>query len=445
MSTTNRSFEDLGFTLALPRDSERVLAARAEDLARVASRLETIRGGEVQPNGEPALFLDLPYPDRSVLPAETVATIRAWAANLGLGGRLERLVAFGIGGSALGPRMLCEALGGERTSGVLFVDTIDPERLVPLWRGLELARSHFLFISKSGSTAETVAPYADSIRRLQAARLIPADHVTVVTGPKGYLRSEARRLGLTAFPVPEGVGGRWSVLSSVGLVPVAAAGIDIDSLLAGAREMDGALAGAPPAENPAARLAVLLHEHAVRHGRRILCAFVYSDPLAMLGDWVVQLAMESLGKPFTRSGRPADSGLTVLAARGTADQHSILQDLAQGHPDKVVLFVGPRRSREDLVLPEALPGTGAPAALAGASLARLLFACRAGTRESLEESGRPAFDLSFEEVSPRTLGGLIVFFEHVVALAAELFDVDAYDQPGVEDAKKRAIANLKRL
>lgn len=440
----DRSFEDLGFALALPRGSDAILAARAQDLVRVASRLKAIRSGEVQPSGEPARFLDLPYPDRDVQPAETIATILAWAASLGLGGRVERLVAFGIGGSALGPRMLCEALAGERACRVLVADTIDPERLVPLWDGIDLARTHFLVISKSGSTVETAAQYADCVRRLEAARLLPSDHVTVVTGPAGYLRAEAKRLGLTAFPVPEGVGGRWSVLSSVGLLPAAAAGIDVASLLAGAREMDLALSGARPGENPAARLAVLLHEYAARQGRRTFCPFVYSEPLASFGDWIVQLTMESLGKPVTRSGKRAEAGVTVLAARGTADQHSILQDLAQGHPDKVVLFLGPRRSRKDIVLSSTLPGTGAPAALAGASLARLLAACRKGTRESLEEAGRPSFDLSFEEVSPRALGGLIVFFEHVVAMAAELFDVDAFDQPGVEDAKRRAIANLRR-
>ncbi len=423
--------EELGLVLTLPEGAEEILAARSGDHARLLEAARRLKAAS------PATFRDLPHPGRGSLPRETIDTILAWAGNLQLGQRVRSLVCFGIGGSSLGPRLLHRALAPPRTEGaVLHVDTVDPEWLANLWARVDPARSHFLFTSKSGSTAETVACYADALGRIAAARLDPADHVTLITGPAGYLRSEGRRLGATTFPVPDGIGGRFSVLSAVGLVPAAAAGIDVEALLSGAREMDEALEAAPLAANPAVQLALLLHEYATEGGRRIVVPFVYSERLALLGDWLTQLLMESLGK--------SSRGLTVLPARGTADQHSLLQDLSDGYPDKVVVFVAPRRLEIDVALPASLPGEGGPAALAGATLGRLFEACRTGTRTSLLELGRPAFELTVERVDPRSVGQLLILFEWTTALLAELFGVNAFDQPGVERSKRKTRELLVR-
>ena len=374
---------------------------------------------------------------------------RALAASVAQGRRLARLadtlVVDGIGGSALGALALERALGPHRRR-LVILDNVDPERVHGALAGLDPERTAVDVVTKSGSTAETMANLLVLLDWMEK-RLGPR-HVRrwcATTDPKkGDLLVLARRLGIPTVSIPENVGGRFSVLTAVGLVPAAFLGIDVSALLEGARDMRRHCWSARPERNLGVLGAVLLHLMATRRGRRIQVLMPYCDALGSLADWYRQLWAESLGKRLNRKGRVVETGQTPLTSPGATDQHSQVQLYMEGPHDKVVTFLEVERCRKDLPIPRLHGDLGSLGYLGGSSLGALLRAERRGTEVALTEAGRPNFTYLVPRLSAHVLGQLIYLFEFQTALSGELYDIDAFDQPGVEAGKVAAYALMGR-
>ncbi len=357
----------------------------------------------------------------------------------------DTLVVDGIGGSALGALALESALSSGRRR-LAILDNVDPEIVHQRLAGLDPARAAVVAITKSGSTAETMANLLVVLERMEKA-LGPA-HLrrwSAVTDPKkGDLLALAGRLGIGTLPVPPNVGGRFSVLTAVGLVPAAFLGLDVDELLAGARAMRAHCWGTPPERNVGVAGAVLLHQLATRRGRSIQVLMPYAQRLLALADWYRQLWAESLGKRHNRRGRLVETGQTPVTALGATDQHSQVQLYVEGPHDKVVTFLEVEAFRKDVRIPRLHGDLASLGYLGGSTLGRLLKAEKIGTEIALTEAGRPNFTYRLPRVSAHVLGQLIYLFEFQTALSGELYGIDAFDQPGVEAGKAAAYALMGR-
>lgn len=390
----------------------------------------TARLGERRSGGE-LPFLDLPYDEAAISAA------RAEADRLA--GTFSRLLVFGIGGSALGTRAALNAIApAARGRGleVVVVDNIDPVSVASaLGSEGELEDTCINVISKSGETVETMAQFFVLRERLERAfgEKGYRERTVVTTAPNtGTLRAIVERDGLRSLPVPPGVGGRFSVLSAVGLMPMAAAGLDVETLCAGAREMDSATRAPEWRHNAAALHAACLYLACKQRGATIHVLMPYADGLRGLADWYVQLSAESLGK--------RESGQTPVAARGATDQHSQLQLFIDGPRDKVVTFIRVENHGDDLEIPDSSTEGEALACLAGMGLGELLNVEQRATELALAGEGRAVTVLGIERLDEFSLGALFQFFEFQTLVLAELFGVDALDQPGVEAGKRLAYA-----
>ena len=343
------------------------------------------------------------------------------------------LVMIGIGGSALGPQLVqdCLAQPGDITR-VWFLDNTDPDGHARVLQLVDLERACFVVISKSGGTAETANALDAARAACTAAGVVFEERAIAITGEGSALHEIARKDGwLATFPMWDWVGGRTSVTGPVGLVMMRITGRDIDGFLAGARDMDRWTRSAAN-ENPAAQLAAAWHRAGNGRGDRALVFEPYRDRLALLARYLQQLVMESLGKAHDRKGREVHQGLTVYGNKGSTDQHAFVQQLRDGRDDAFVHFVDvldPGDGQFDLRLQSA----------------DSLLGFRVGTEKALAEGGRPSVVITVPDVSARTLGSLIALFERSVGLYAELVDVNAYDQPGVEAGKKAAKGALDVL
>ncbi len=369
-----------------------------------------------------------------------------------LAGKFENLLVLGIGGSSLGGRAIVSALchpfhnllPRERRGAmrVFFPDNSDPATFEALLGTLDLAETCFATVTKSGGTAETMSQHL-ALRERCLARFGDAgyrERCVLVTDPaKGALRAIAGAERLRALPVPPNVGGRFSALSAVGLLPAAASGVDVPALLAGAAAMEARCRSGSLRENPALLYAAALHLLDLRKGRRIHVLMPYADALRDLGDWFVQLWAESLGK------RP-DVGPTPFRAVGATDQHSSLQLMMEGPHDKVVTFVRVARPRADLSLsvPEGYRGHAEIAYLHGHTMGELIEAERRSTEAALRRAGRPTAGIQVPRLDARSLGELVMLLELAAAYAGGLYGVDPFDQPGVEAGKRYAQGLLGR-
>jgi glucose-6-phosphate isomerase len=387
-------------------------------------------------------FLDLP--DEADLAAEVGERVAAWTEGA------EDVLILGIGGSALGAVVLRDALGGVRwnASAALrgdrprlhVVDNPDPDSVRSLLADLDPARTAVNVVSKSGSTAETMALYlvvrawmmeglggsgiGDGIAG--AAGLIRRRLLITTDPERGVLRPMAEREGIAALPIPPDVGGRFSVLSAVGLVPAAVVGSDPAMLLAGAAEMREACLSNDLRTNPAGLFATLLHALHTEHGRPIHVFMPYADRLRPLALWFQQLWAESLGK--------AGRGPTPLPALGAVDQHAQVQLFMEGPHDKVVVFVTAPFDAEIRVA-VGQDGLDGLRYLDGRGLGELLDAERRATTEALRRGGRPSATLELASIDEHALGGLLMLLEVATVLAGALYGVDPLDQPGVEQGK----------
>ena len=397
-------------------------------------------------------FLDLP--DDATLLAQSVD----FAESLAGGGAassagVRDVVVLGIGGSALGPVALRTALrpsgwnmlddaarGGRPRLHVL--DNVDPETIAALLDRLDLAATLFVVTSKSGGTAETMSQYLIVRDRLRRAGLPLPRHLVFITDPrKGALRPLAAAEGIPALDIPANVGGRFSVLTPVGLLPAALIGIDVRALLEGAGEMARRCATDDILRNPAGTFAVLQFLADTRAGKPMHVLMPYSDPLRDFAAWFVQLWAESLGK-VRQDGTSV--GPTPIAALGATDQHSQVQLFMEGPADKTVTFVAVGQRGTDLAIPRLHGDVTELAYLGGHSLGELIDVEQRATAGALARRGRPNMTLRLDRVDAWHVGGLIMLLEIATAYAGELYGVNAFDQPGVELGKQFAYALLGR-
>jgi glucose-6-phosphate isomerase len=396
-------------------------------------------------------FLDLPD-DRA-----QVRAVLDYARDLPAS--IDTVVVLGIGGSSLGPHALYSALGRpldtlrSRAAGLprrlLFPDNADPATFEAVLEICHPDRTLWNVVTKSGTTAETAAQLLVVYDRI-VAELGPEGarrHLVVTTDPgKGALRRLADRLGLTCFAIPTSVGGRFSVLSPVGLLPAACAGLDVTGLIEGARAMRDRVLEPDLRQNPALFLAVALAAHHLDRARPMVVVMPYADGLYHTADWFRQLWAESLGKANDVDGKPIHVGPTPIASRGATDQHSQLQLYAEGPDDKSYLFLSPGQ-RPALPLPRSEPALAEPddyGYLAGRDMGELLDAELRGTIASLTRRGRPNASITLERLEAHEVGELMMLFMAATAFAGPLYRVDPFDQPGVEEAKQLAYAALGR-
>ena len=370
-------------------------------------------------------------------------------------GQFDDVVVLGIGGSALGPIAIRTALlkpqwnalssderGGSPRLHVL--DNVDPRSIGALLDRLNLARSLFVVTSKSGGTAETMAQYLVVRARLDASvRAKALDHVVFITDPaKGALRAIAQSEGIPALEIPPAVGGRFSVLTPVGVLPAALVGVDTSALLAGAADMAARCAGDSLRENIAGVFATLQYLADTTLGRHVQVMMPYSDPLRDFADWYVQLWAESLGKH--RASGDAGIGPTPLAALGATDQHSQVQLFMEGPPDKTVSFVTVGEESVSIEIPSLHGDVKELAYLGGHRLGELLDIEQRATAGALAQRGRPNLTIRIDRVDPWHLGALFMLLEIATIYAGELYGVNPLDQPGVELGKQFTYAMLGR-
>jgi len=357
----------------------------------------------------------------------------------------DTLVLDGIGGSALGPLALQTALRPRRRR-LVVLDNVDPEGVNAKLEGLDPARTAVNIVTKSGSTAETMANLLILLDWME--RRLGPRHVrrwTATTDPKkGDLLVLARRLGIPALQIPPNVGGRFSVLTAVGLLPAAFLGLDVDGLLDGARAMRRHCWTAAPQRNVGVLGAMLMHAMATRRGRNIQVTMPYADGLAHLADWHRQLWAESLGKRRDRKGRLAETGQTPVTSLGATDQHSQVQLYMEGPHDKVVTFLEVQAVRKDVRIPRRHRDLDSLGYLGGRTLGELIAAEKRGTEIALTAAGRPNLTYLLPRISAHVVGQLLYLFEFQTALSGELYGIDAFDQPGVEAGKVAAYALMGR-
>ena len=387
-----------------------------------------------------------PYRD---LPFNTQISRQVKELTAELKDRCENLVVLGIGGSALGNIALQTALnpymynldGSQRSGPRLFVfDNIDPSQFGSFldWVDDKLDKTIFNVISKSGRTAETASQFM-IIRQLLLDKLGPAglrSQVVATTDPKeGTLRKIAVDIGLRCLEVPEGVGGRFSVLSAVGLFSAAMCGIDIDLILEGARDMDGRVSCEDFYKNPAA-INAAINYYFYNHGKKISVMMPYSFALKDLADWYRQLWAESLGKAKDLAGNEVYLGPTPVKALGTTDQHSQVQLYREGPNDKLFTFLAVNNFGKELKIGPAPECAGELGFLAGADLSKLFNSEKTATEYALTANNRPCITVVFDEVDAYTIGQFIYLYEITTSFAGELFGINTYDQPAVELGKE---------
>ena len=350
--------------------------------------------------------------------------------------RFRRLLVVGIGGSALGPQFVADALGSPSDPMVpRFLDNTDPDGMDRVLEGLgrDLASTLSVVVSKSGATPETRNGMHEAAAAYRARGLDFGPHAVAITQEASALDRTAVSQGFLArFPMWDWIGGRTSELSAVGLLPAALQGIDVRQLLEGAAAMDRLTRARDVARNPAALLALAWHHAGDGRGTKDMVILPYKDRLALLGRYLQQLIMESLGKERDLDGRLVHQGIAVYGNKGSTDQHAYVQQLRDGLPNFFATFVEVRKDRDRDGI-EVEPGVTSGDFLGGFLL---------GTRQALHDNGRPSLTVSIPVVSPRTVGMLVALYERAVGLYASLVRVNAYDQPGVEAGKKAAAAVL---
>lgn len=393
--------------------------------------------------------------------AAHVKEVKRIAANCY--GKFDNLVVLGIGGSALGNIALQAALNpptynmlpfgvgqGKRSGPRMFViDNVDPAYFASVMHVCEanggLQRTLFNVVSKSGETAETAAQFM-VIRDMLKRTLGPtyASNIVAITDPaKGTMRQICDAEKFVTLPVPDGVGGRFSALSPVGLFSAAMCGIDIDALLDGAAAMDARCSRPQLLSNPAAMLALLLVELGQSKGKTNHVLMPYSNALYLLADWYRQLWAESLGKEKNLQGEQVFAGFTPIKALGATDQHSQIQLYREGPHDKVIGLVSVDDFGTDVQIPTGL-GVDALKYLEGKSMEKLLNAERRATEYALVESMRPNYTLNFPKIDAYHVGEFIMLWQVATAYAGLLIGVDAYDQPAVELGKQATFGLMGR-
>lgn len=375
---------------------------------------------------------------------ETAAYVRA---------NFDNFVVLGIGGSALGPIAVQQALShlhyndlpkAKRPGPRLFVeDNVDPERMNALLDVIDVQRTCFNVITKSGSTSETMSQLlivTDLLHKTLGEDI--STHLIATTDhEKGNLIKIAKRENLRTFYVPDGVGGRFSELCPVGLVAAAVCGIDIRELLSGAAYMDELTQNEDVFANPAYLMGAL-QVAAMKRGANIHVLMPYADSLKYISDWYAQLWAESLGKRVGNDGSVIHAGQTPVKSLGVTDQHSQVQLYTEGPFDKVVTFLSVDNYRKTMPIPDGYLDIPDVSFLCGHTQNELIAAEEAATEYAVMKSGHMNYAIRMPEVNAFTVGELLYMFEIQTAFAGELLALNAFDQPGVEEGKKATYALL---
>lgn len=368
----------------------------------------------------------------------TVTRIEAFAADIhnGVikspsGKHFKKILVIGIGGSALGPQFVADALGGVKDLMTpYFLDNTDPDGIDKVFGQIgDLSDLLVVVISKSGSTKETRNGMLEAQNYFRKAGAPFAGQAVAITGEGSELYRLSTAEGwIERFPMWDWVGGRTSVTSAVGLLPAALQGIDIRAILDGAGRCDEATRNPVTAANPAALMALVWHFATNGRGEKDMVMLPYKDRLILFSRYLQQLIMESIGKQLDLDGRQVAQGLSVYGNKGSTDQHAYVQQLREGIDNFFVTFIEVLNDRdgESIEVDE------------GVTTGDYLFGFLYGTRQALAEQGRGSMTITVEKITPQTVGSLIALFERTVGLYASLVNINAYHQPGVEAGKKAA-------
>jgi len=351
----------------------------------------------------------------------------------GAAGPFQNLLLIGIGGSALGPQFVANALGRPASDKLTpyFFDNTDPDGMDNVLAQIRphLGQTLAVVVSKSGETKETRNGMVEAAHAYAKAGLRFADHAVAITGADSQLdKTAVQDRWLKRFPMWDWVGGRTSELAAVGLLPAALQGLDIDRILAGAKATDDLTRRSCLKTNPAAQLALAWFYSGNGKGDKNMVVLPYKDRLELFSKYLQQLIMESLGKALNLRGVKVNQGITVFGNKGATDQHSYIQQLRDGLANFFVTFIEVLRDRDGVSM-AVEPGVTSGDFLSGFFL---------GTRQALYEGGRESVTLTVNEVTPFAVGSLIALFERAVGLYASLIDINAYHQPGVQAGKKAA-------
>lgn len=414
---------------------------KLEELEEYKAEAEAAKENILKAEAEGKMgFMELPYKQE-----EIIKELKATAEELK--DKFDNIVILGIGGSALGNIAVQTAINdpyynmfAEARNGYprLFVsDNVDPDGIKAMVDKLDIEKTVFNVISKSGSTAETMSQFLllrDLVADAVGEDKVGEHFIATTSKDSGYLIEIAKRENMKTFHIPDNVGGRFSVLTPVGLLSAAFTGVDIEQLLAGAAYMDKISREADFWDNPAL-INGLIHYLAYKKGKVMSVMMPYSDRLKDLADWYRQLWAESLGKEVNRDGEVVNVGPTPIKALGATDQHSQAQLYMEGPYDKIVTFLEVENFENELEIPAAYEDLAGLGYLGGHSFAELINTEKKATELALNKRKRMNQTIYVPEVNEFTLGQLFYFFEFQTAVAGELFDINAFNQPGVELGK----------
>ena len=414
-------------------------------LGEITNAFEAVKAGR----GKNMMgWTDLPYNQTEVI-EDILATAKYVRKNF------EYFVVLGIGGSALGPiaafQAICHLhyndLPKRKRKGPKFYveDNVDPERMMALLDVIDVEKTMFNVITKSGSTSETMTQYL-IINDILTSKLgdKAKDHIIATTSrATGNLIKIAQKEGYKTFYIPDGVGGRFSELCPVGLFPAAVNGIDIKSLINGAKYMDEQCQSANVKKNPAL-MAGTLQYMAMQKGKNISVMMPYADGLKYIADWYCQLWGESLGKNKNLDGSACNKGQTPVKALGVTDQHSQVQLYAEGPFDKVITFIGVDEYRSEVKIADGCEEFPNVNFLCGHTMNELIQAERKATEYAITKAGKMNHTIMLPQLNEFTLGQLLMFFMLKTAYTGALLGIDTFNQPGVEEGKNATYALLGR-
>lgn len=389
-----------------------------------------LRNPDIAPNDD--LRREITAPIEQI--ASFVAKVHAGAIKPSLEDKFTDVLSVGIGGSALGPEFVAEALAPDLPPmAIHFIDNTDPAGIDRILAriGDRLSSTLTVVTSKSGGTPETRNGMLEVKRAYEEKGLDFSAHAVAVTMP-GSKMDRLAEDWLARFPMQDWVGGRTSELSAVGLLPAALQGIDIQAMLAGAKEMDEATRMEDLKANPAALLAFAWYFSGDGRGKKDMVILPYKDSLLLFSRYLQQLVMESLGKETDLDGNIVHQGIAVYGNKGSTDQHAYVQQLREGIPNFFATFIEVLKDR---------PGKSIevePNITTGDYLSGLLQ----GTRQALYDNQRDSVTITIPQVTPRLVGALIALYERTVSFYASLVNINAYHQPGVEAGKKAAASIL---
>ncbi len=432
---------DLGVTLQADGLDAATLAREAPAWAPAFASMADLEAGSIAnpDEGRQVGHYWLRAPE--LAPGDLAGTIRAAreacrsvAAEAHDSGDFDTCLVLGIGGSALGPQLVADALAEpDDRLRVVFLDNTDPDGFARVLGPLDLARTLVVVISKSGGTAETRNALVVTREAYARAGVDFPGRAIAVSGEGSTLWRSAA--GWRArLPMWDWVGGRTSLGSAVGILPMDLQGVDADAFLAGAAAMDARTRIPDISANPAARLALAWHLATEGTGKRAMVVLPYRDRLVLMSRYLQQLVMESLGKEHDLAGRVVHQGLAVYGNKGSTDQHAYVQQLRDGPDDHFVTFLGVLDDGYHAG-EEVEPGLDSGDFLQGFLL---------GTRSALQARGRRTITLLLTTVDAYRLGALVALYERAVGLYAARVGINAYDQPGVEAGKKAAAGILAR-